>query len=240
MVHNNKLLCVCDGVGGWANHGVDAGKYSKKLASHIDELFQKTPQTYIEDPKSIIIDAHTLTKEIGSTTCCVLTINDQDENNLKTSYIGDSGYVIYRKTSQSTFETIYVSEEQQKSFNFPYQIGSEGDNPSKSLSFEHTVNHNDLIVVGTDGIFDNIDEKQILKCIQPFWESHDDIPDLDIVAEIISKYAYKLSLDPVYNSPFTKKARKAFLDFAGGKSDDITVCVAQVKLGKFQNQQQQQ
>lgn len=33
-----------------------------------------------------------------------------------------------------------------------------------------------------------------------------------------------------YFSPFGKKAREAFYDFRGGKSDDITVVVGQIKL----------
>lgn len=38
--HNSKILTVCDGVGGWANHGVDPGKYSKSLAKHMENLFK--------------------------------------------------------------------------------------------------------------------------------------------------------------------------------------------------------
>ena len=33
-----------------------------------------------------------------------------------------------------------------------------------------------------------------------------------------------------YFSPFGRKAREAFYDYRGGKSDDITVVVGQVKL----------
>lgn len=53
----------------------------------------------------------------------------------------------------------------------------------------------------------------------------DNLPDLKLISEMLARYAYKLSLDPVYNSPFAKKARKSYYDFMGGKSDDITVIV---------------
>ena len=36
---NNQLLCVTDGVGGWADHGVDPGLYSKELVKHIESNF---------------------------------------------------------------------------------------------------------------------------------------------------------------------------------------------------------
>jgi len=43
---------------------------------------------------------------------------------------------------------------------------------------------------------------------------------------MIAKLAYNLSLDPLYLSPFAKRARDNFVEFRGGKSDDITVVVA--------------
>lgn len=78
--HNSKMLTVCDGVGGWANHGVDPGKYSKQLAKNMETLFNEKVQYYIENPKTLIAQAHKITKEIGSTTVCTLTIDDTDSN----------------------------------------------------------------------------------------------------------------------------------------------------------------
>jgi hypothetical protein len=51
-----------------------------------------------------------------------------------------------------------------------------------------------------------------LRCIKPYWTAGGSVAedkntlDLAHIAEIIAKYAYKLSLDPTYNSPFAKKA----------------------------------
>ena len=42
---------------------------------------------------------------------------------LRSYYLGDSIYGIFRK------KEVEMVEEQQKSFNFPYQIGSQGDHP---------------------------------------------------------------------------------------------------------------
>jgi protein phosphatase PTC7 len=46
---------------------------------------------------------------------------------------------------------IFQSEEQTKTFNFPFQIGSEGDPPQLAISLGHEVRDNDLIVLATDG-----------------------------------------------------------------------------------------
>ena len=39
--------------------------------------------------------------------------------------------------------------------------------------------------------------------------------------------------DPTYNSPFAIEAKAAGRKFKGGKADDITVIVAQVKVWKL-------
>ncbi|EGR32361.1 protein phosphatase, putative [Ichthyophthirius multifiliis] len=103
------------------------------------------------------------------------------------------------------------------------------------LYSKELVKDNDLIVQGTDGIFDNINEEQILGCIKPFWENNEIINDIKMLAEIIAKYAFRLSLDPAYNSPFAKRAMENKLRFKGGKSDDITVVVAQIRINNNKN-----
>ncbi len=45
----------------------------------------------------MIVASHALTKAVGSTTACVITIDD-DLPVIYSSYIGDSGYTIYRKS----------------------------------------------------------------------------------------------------------------------------------------------
>jgi len=94
------MLCVADGVGGWADHGVDPGLYSKELVKHIESNFSQNIQKYIQSPQDLIIDSHAMTRAIGSTTCCILTI-DEHKPLLNTSYIGDSGYAIFRKNSSN-------------------------------------------------------------------------------------------------------------------------------------------
>jgi protein phosphatase PTC7 len=91
---------------------------------------------------------------------------------------------------------IHQSKEQQRRFNFPYQIGLQGDPPHIAVEFKHTVNNNDIIVVGSDGLFDNLEASAILGVIQPFLSFGDSLPDPALVADLISKLAYAKSLDP--------------------------------------------
>jgi protein phosphatase PTC7 len=90
----------------------------------------------------------------------------------------------------------------------------------------HEVNHNDILVIGTDGLFDNLFDIRIIELIKPFIRGRDDILDPTLVAEIIAREAEKFSRNQGYMSPFAKNARTHFFDYVGGKPDDITVVVA--------------
>ena len=48
---------VADGVGGWADSGVDPALYSKKLAKLVEQLVTKDKLKYINDPKLLIKEA---------------------------------------------------------------------------------------------------------------------------------------------------------------------------------------
>ena len=58
--------------------------------------------------------------------------------------------------------------------------------------------------------------------------------DLQRMADKITNYAYKLSLDKEYKSPFYKLSGN-YHKYLGGKSDDITVIVAQINEGFDEN-----
>ena len=48
----SDLLVVADGVGGWANQGIDPGKFSKQLCKIIKEKFDEDPN---EELKNLLI-----------------------------------------------------------------------------------------------------------------------------------------------------------------------------------------
>lgn len=77
-----------------------------------------------------------------------------------------------------------------------FQIGPQGDSPTLAIENKHEVKHNDIIVVASDGLFDNMDGRQIGGIILPVLEKSDDIDDVASVAEMIAKQAFKFSLNP--------------------------------------------
>lgn len=113
-------------------------------------------------------------------------------------------------------------------FNFPKQIGTNGNDPAEADLMTHEVQLNDIFVLGSDGLFDNLFERDILDIIKPFIKHDDRILDPELVAQMIAQKAEQLSKDSNYISPFSKEAYKHFYDYRGGKEDDITVVVAQI------------
>ena len=57
----------------------------------------------------------------------------------------------------------------------------------------HDIQDNDIIVVGSDGLFDNLFDVKIIELLRPFVRERDDILDPGLVAEIIAKEAEKYS-----------------------------------------------
>ncbi|KAM3248425.1 putative protein phosphatase 2C 55 [Capsicum annuum] len=67
--------------------------------------------------------------------------------------LGDSGFMLVRDGS-----TVFGSPVQQHDFNFTYQLesGNSGDSPRSEEVFKIPVAPGDVILAGTDGLFDNL------------------------------------------------------------------------------------
>ena len=62
------------------------------------------------------------------------------------------------------------------------------------MKFEHQIQNNDIVIVGTDGLFDNVDEKQIVDMVLPYVKDSNVINPSQ-VADTIAQSAFKYSLD---------------------------------------------
>jgi len=125
---------------------------------------------------------------------------------------------------------IFKSTPQLHGFNFPYQLGSkeiESDPPFEADTYAVQLQEGDVVVLATDGLFDNIFEEEIARV--GYWTcKHNDTP-LE-AAEHLTALAYNRALDPTIMVPFGVEAEKAGFheDVQGGKEDDITVIVSYI------------
>ena len=124
---------------------------------------------------------------------------DKERLELSTALVGDSGYLIFRPSlvdGKLGLDLVFQSEEQQKSFNFPYQIGTKGDKPSAGVEKRHLLKPNDLVVLVTDGVTDNLNSHQIKETILEAAGNGSDINlNVDAIAERIGQKSFEFSLD---------------------------------------------
>ncbi|KAH0450404.1 hypothetical protein IEQ34_021096 [Dendrobium chrysotoxum] len=172
-----QVIGVADGVGGWADLGVDAGQYAKELMSNAG----------------------------------IHAVN-----------LGDSGFIVVREGC-----TIFRSPVQQHDFNFTYQLESDNgsDLPSSAQVFTFPVESGDVIVAGTDGLFDNLYNTDINAIVVHAVRAR---LGPQVTAQKIAALARQRAQDKNRQTPFSTAAQDAGYRYYGGKLDDITVVVSYV------------
>lgn len=73
---NEQAIGVADGVGGWADLGVNSGLYSRELMSNSVTAVQEEPKGSV-DPARVLEKAHSSTKAKGSSTACIIALTEQ-------------------------------------------------------------------------------------------------------------------------------------------------------------------
>jgi protein phosphatase PTC7 len=232
-------------------------------------------------PAELLAKSYERTKAaniIGSSTVCV-GLFDSVHHQLHFSNIGDSGILVLRhidsdvagalrrdKTTprvdrKSDLRVAFVSQQQLKSFNHPFQVGWTGEeindpnasfkNASESCTSSVHILRGDIIIMATDGLFDNVDVDDIasiaLEWEQKYrfidekgrtgrnkrWASGNSLTNLSAeaipsLAETLCKKARENSLDSSIDSPFALLAKDNDIMWSGGMPDDCTVIAMHV------------
>ncbi len=199
---------VADGVGGWAKHGIDSGEYAESLMK--ESWRRSLTET---NPHKVLWHAYSQSQRLpGSATACVVTVHDDQ---LRSSVVGDCGYVVLRHGNP-----VYQSVPQMHRFNLPHQLGYQMDTPERAVNHEMMLEPDDIIVLGSDGVFDNLHMDEMVRLVRRSPRQP------EALAEHISQAAFFNSLDGAKDSPFAQQARENGMIFTGGKQDDITVVVS--------------
>lgn len=227
-------------------------------------------------PAEVIAQAYERVKAeniIGSSTACV-ALFDGLRHQLHFSNLGDSGLIVLRhidsdvagalrrekqtpRTERTTdLRLAFVSQQQLRSFNHPFQLGWTGEEipENERSSFKEArdactssihIRRGDIIIMATDGLFDNVDSDEICAiCLE--WEqkngfirggdiasrerrwsmgntlaniSAERIGDL---AETLCQRAREHSLNSQIDSPFAMLAKDNDIMWSGGMPDDCT------------------
>jgi len=162
---------------------------------------------------------------------------------MKVSNLGDSGFLVLRYKN-SDLKIVYKSDEQQHSFNAPYQLtrmprgfskkhkikGYYADTPEDALTYDCNVEKGDIVILASDGLYDNLYTKDIVavinryinkelksqkinscslktkinKILEGFTKK-----DAENIAMKLSTKAWKKSLSSNFISPFAEKVNSA-------------------------------
>lgn len=222
---------VFDGVGGWAEMGINSRDFSYQLQANCKKAANSGPN---KTPLEILKEGYvaTLNQHVQGSCTASLGIIRKEESNiyLDALNVGDSGLmVLTSKDSEGepTYEVKLKSNEQVHRFNFPYQLGSESsDMPDHGDKYSTQLQYGDIIVFGTDGLWDNTYEEDIIKILNE--KSSSSATEL---AELIARETFKFSISKKRLSPFMAHAKRLRLAYAttGGKTDDITVLVVKIQ-----------
>jgi protein phosphatase PTC7 len=231
-----RALAVADGVGGWASMGVDPAAYSTKLTRDMRLLFATRAGRAAVRGKgkhlafSLLQSAWERTQRAriqGSTTAVVCVLEEPTDPTapgaiLSTVNLGDSGFLVLRGG-----KLVYASDPQQHAPNTPFQLGTDSiDTPGDGVTVRLLVMPGDLIIMGSDGVFDNLYMDQIIAIVANFEAD----ADVNAIAVALAKASSAVAKDDRALSPFAHYIRstKKYPNWIGGKLDDITVVVARV------------
>lgn len=170
---------------------------------------------------------------MGSSTAVLAKFDTSKENFIKTTNLGDSGYTLLRPLGEGKFKQLFRSKEQQYSFNFPYQCGTGAELPYAADDNEHEVQDNDVLILASDGMYDNLYDEDVVYCVEPKPDSIHLPFDHKRIGECLANMALKLGEMQNYQSPFAKNAQAVGRNYPNqGKADDIAVIVATVHKKK--------
>lgn len=178
---------------------------------------------------------------IGSSTACILSLC-KVTGTLRASNLGDSAYLLIRDN-----KCIYESPSQQHFWNCPYQLtvlppGYPGakqhvmDMPKDAAQTTHQLQDGDVIVLATDGFWDNVFTKEAIELVDR--ELGDVIQQTkgglaqgasveDVVGRVralsqrLTNTARRFSLDQKRRTPFSQSARHIR---SGGYVSFVPIC----------------
>jgi protein phosphatase PTC7 len=142
---------------------------------------------------------------------------------LRVINLGDSVLMVIRddKILVKTKERIHY-------FDCPYQLSNGSpDRPRDATSLQVELLPGDIIIAGSDGVFDNLTESTVRKIVTGVTTAK---VNLGLIAKKIVDQSRSVSLDPQAKTPYALMAKQnryeAYESGLGGKVDDISCVVA--------------
>ncbi len=246
---SDKAFGLADGVSAWRMQGIDSGLFAEEFLGLCKAIIQdvftenstasSTPQSSSDESHQLSISLKEIakialrqTKNKGSSTFLLGFISD---NRLRVCNLGDCCLIVIR--FYDGVPEIYLrTHVQQHDFNTPYQIcnGTEEENekvikdsPEVAEEYEIHLEDGDIIIAGSDGLWDNLYPDEILECVK---RNRNNMKKL---ASSISELAFHKSISHM-TTPFEEMVTNYYGagQWKGGKPDDIAVIAVVIRQTK--------
>lgn len=217
-----RTFGVFDGVSG-AEKKDGVPLYSRTLASEMKKSCGMNGDTvqdmtaYLSSAASYADDAAT-----GASTAVVASIGENGF--LQALNVGDSACYVVRdgKVTAKTREISHYWE-------CPYQLSEDSpDQPKDGTKLNVELIPGDIILMGSDGVFDNVNDDQLLELV-----AKSPVVKPTSLAKKVCDLSRKISLDKTAVTPYSKQAQRRgdadFRDGLGGKLDDVSCIVVACK-----------
>ena len=266
FITEGRALGVADGVGAWSAKNIDAGVFSRELMSKANQYFSEDASR--RDPIEAMAFAEPFAKKHqGSCTFCTLSLDDNNlrsavlgdsgfvilrrdvsdhqihsptNDTRHVKQCNESLCLLHTRSHGGGWKVVYKSQEQQHAFNTPYQIGAQvsGITSRSAVSVTIPLKQGDIVVCGTDGLFDNLFLNDVCQLVGKYLESArgfkschgrsvaEQTHEAKKLAEYVTLAAVSASMHPGKRSPFSTQCVKAGYDAHGGKGDDITTVIS--------------
>ncbi|KAH9593000.1 PPM-type phosphatase domain [Trypanosoma melophagium] len=259
------VQAVLDGVSWWKEHRtVDAGLYSAALAREMhayaeEELMGANPSSSL-DVLQYAYDVCRADEIEGTATALVATLQPPRDDGkevaaahkarcctnpiLDICSLGDCTAVLVRRG-----RVVFVSSEQTHDLDFPYQLGKgSSDTPVRALNYRVPVESGDLLLLGSDGVFDNLYPNRVADIV---WSSvnrvrmehevdnsnspwkNNPLMFYDSMMHALAKGSEDVIREARYaardlhaDTPYAHKALEGGVYYEGGKQDDMTLLVS--------------
>ncbi|CCH58119.1 hypothetical protein TBLA_0A03190 [Henningerozyma blattae CBS 6284] len=248
-LNDEVFAAVADGVGGWAEYGFDSSAISRELCENLNvfsnSFFQlQTTNAVTKAPKELLDLAYLKTKkdgivEIGSTTALVAHLDPK--GCLQIANLGDSWCGVFRDN-----KLIFQTENQLLGFNTPFQLSIIPDSflkarnqnknsyiqnlPSDADEYSFQLKPNDIVILATDGVTDNIATGDIELYLKDNYDNKQlNNKELQDLTSKLVQNIVKISKDENFPSVFAQEyTNYTGVPCKGGKQDDITMILIRV------------
>lgn len=257
------FLGVCDGVSEVQKMGIPPDELPREILYRCREIIESTgghPQSLGTSDHhhwliNLIQESYESTQALGSTTVLVTCLEEPSQ--LAVANIGDCCLLLLRPISPhqpQALTIVYKTEATRYDANKPFQVarldGVDDDHVRKVIWEARVdmvpVRHGDIIVMGSDGLFDNLHDEDCIRLVEHHcscvrhqgsdfdgsqWESAPTIAQLESASDALVAAALESvsvgKVDETGNVQWPSNARNTPIGI-GGKADDTTAVVAAI------------